>query len=120
MQARLIASRPGSKKEFLRELLKQVKIDGSPVTVTSNSGGIKEAVLYSVQFGGGGGNRTPVRESSISATTCLADVLMSLFKPPTAGSLRAIRFRSRPHPLRQRNRPIPLNDVLSDPVGENR
>ncbi len=37
MQARLKASRPGGKKEFLRELLRQVKIDGSPVTVTSNS-----------------------------------------------------------------------------------
>jgi len=71
-------------------------------------------------FGGGGGNRTPVRESSISVTTCLAVVLISLFEPPAAGSLGASRFRSQPHPLRQRNQPIPLNDALSDPVGENR
>jgi hypothetical protein len=53
-------------------------------------------------------------------TTCLADVLMSLLEPPTAGSLGASRFRFRPHPLRQRYRPIPLNDVLSNPVGESR
>jgi hypothetical protein len=46
--------------------------------------------------------------------------LISLIEPPTAGSLRAIRFRSRLHPLRQENQPIPLNDVLAGPVGENR
>jgi hypothetical protein len=76
--------------------------------------------LLRKNFGGGGGNRTPVRESSISVTTCLAVVLISLFEPPAAGSLGASRFRSQPHPLRQRNQPIPLNDALSDPVGENR
>ena len=53
-------------------------------------------------------------------TTCLAVVLVSLLKPPTAGFLGAIRFGSRPHPLRQENQPIPLNDVLSSPVGESR
>src|SRR6516165_619157 len=48
-------------------------------------------------------------------TTCLAVVLVSLLEPPTAGFLGAIRFGSRPHPLRQENQPIPLNDVLSSP-----
>ena len=76
--------------------------------------------LALVRNGGGGGNRTPVRESSISVTTCLAVVLILLLEPPAAGSLGASRFGFQPHPLRRRNRPIPLNDVLSDPVGENR
>jgi hypothetical protein len=46
--------------------------------------------------------------------------LISLFEPPTAGSRRTIRFGFQPQPLRQENRPIPLNDVLSNPVGESR
>ncbi len=50
----------------------------------------------------------------------LATVLFSSCKPPAAGSLRTSRFRSRPHSLRQENRPIPLNDALSYPVGEGR
>jgi hypothetical protein len=67
-----------------------------------------------------GGIEPPSGGLRSNMTTCLADVLISLFEPPTAGSRRAIRFGSQPHPLRQENRPIPLNDVLSNPVGESR
>jgi len=67
-----------------------------------------------------GGIEPPSEGLPSDMTTCLAAVLLSLFEPPTAGSLRAIRFGSRPHPLRQENRPIPLNDILSNPVGESR
>lgn len=67
-----------------------------------------------------GGIEPPSEGLPPDMTTCLADVLLSLFEPPTAGSRRAIRFGSRPHPLRQENRPIPLNDVLSSLVGESR
>ena len=67
-----------------------------------------------------GGIEPPSEGFPSTMTTCLADVLISLFEPPTAGSLGAIRFRFQPHPLRQGNQPIPLNDVLSGPVGENR
>jgi hypothetical protein len=67
-----------------------------------------------------GGIEPPSEGLRSNMTTCLADVLISLFEPPTAGSRRAIRFGSQPHPLRQENRPIPLNDVLANPVGESR
>jgi len=66
-----------------------------------------------------GGIEPPSEGLPSNMTTCLADVLISLRKPPTAGSIRASRFRSRLHPLRQENPPIPLNDVLSNPVGES-
>src|SRR6266508_4169752 len=65
-----------------------------------------------------GGIEPPSEGLRSNMTTCLADVLISLFEPPTAGSRRAIRFGSQPHPLRQESRPIPLNDVLSNPGGE--
>jgi len=54
MQARLKARGVGGKKEFFREFVKEVKIDGDNVTVTYRwplnlgAGGIKEQVLYSV------------------------------------------------------------------------
>src|SRR5215475_9539153 len=67
-----------------------------------------------------GGIEPPSEGLPPNMTTCLADVLMSLLEPPTAGSLGASRFGFQPHPLRQRNQPIPLNDVLSNPVGEGR
>lgn len=67
-----------------------------------------------------GGIEPPSEGLRSDMTTCLADVLISLSKPPTAGSHRAIRFGSQPHPLRQEIRPIPLNDILSNPVGESR
>ena len=67
-----------------------------------------------------GGIEPPSEGFPSSMTTCLAVVLISLRKPPTAGSRESIRLRSQPHPLRQENRPIPLNDILSDPAGENR
>ena len=67
-----------------------------------------------------GGIEPPSEGLPSDMPTCLAAVLISLFEPPTAGSRRAIRFGSQPHPLRQENRPIPLNDVLSNPVGESR
>jgi hypothetical protein len=79
-----------------------------------------ERAVFCESNGGGGGNRTPVRESSISVTTCLADALISLLEPPAAGSLGASRFGFQPHPLRQETQPIPLNDALSNPVGEGR
>ena len=67
-----------------------------------------------------GGIEPPSEGLPSDMPTCLAAVLISLFEPPTAGSRRAIRFGSQPHPLRQENRPIPLNDILSNPVGESR
>jgi hypothetical protein len=67
-----------------------------------------------------GGIEPPSEGLPPNMTTCLAASLISLFEPPAAGSLGASRFGSRPHPLRQGNQPIPLNDVLSDPVGESR
>ena len=67
-----------------------------------------------------GGIEPPSEGLPPNMTTCLAAVLISLIEPPAAGSLRAIRFGSRPHPLRQENRPIPLNDILAGPVGEDR
>src|SRR3989338_8303573 len=67
-----------------------------------------------------GGIEPPSEDTPPRTTTCLADALISSCKPPAAGSLRTIRFGSRPHPLRQENRPIPLNDILSGPVGESR
>jgi hypothetical protein len=67
-----------------------------------------------------GGIEPPSEGFPSDMTTCLAAVLISLLEPPTAGSRGAIRFGSRPHTLRQENRPIPLNDVLSDPAGESR
>ena len=67
-----------------------------------------------------GGIEPPSEGFPSSMTTCLADVLISLREPPAAGSRETIRFGSQPHPLRQENRPIPLNDILSDPAGENR
>ena len=67
-----------------------------------------------------GGIEPPSEDFPSAMTTCLAAVLISLFEPPTAGSRRAIRFGFQPHPLRQENRPIPLNDVLASPVGESR
>ena len=67
-----------------------------------------------------GGIEPPSESLPPNMTTCLAAVLLSLIKAPAAGSIRAIRFRSRLHPLRQENQPIPLNDVLADPVGEDR
>ena len=67
-----------------------------------------------------GGIEPPSEGLPSNMTTCLADALISLLEPPAAGSLGASRFGFQPHPLRQENRPIPLNDVLSDPVGENR
>src|SRR5215467_4594385 len=66
-----------------------------------------------------GGIEPPSEGPPPNMTTCLADVLISLLEPPAAGSLGASRFGFRPHPLRQRNQPIPLNDVLSHPVGES-
>jgi len=56
-----------------------------------------------------GGIEPPSEGLPSNMTTCLAVVLISLVEPPAAGSLWAIRFGSRPHPLRQENRPIPLN-----------
>jgi len=67
-----------------------------------------------------GGIEPPSEGLPPKMTTCLADVLISLVEPPAAGSLGASRFGSRPHPLRQENQPIPLNDALSSPVGESR
>ena len=67
-----------------------------------------------------GGIEPPSEGLPPNMTTCLAAILISLLKPPAAGSLGASRFGSRPHPLRQGNWPIPLNDVLSGPVGESR
>ena len=67
-----------------------------------------------------GGIEPPSEGFPSNMTTCLADALISLLEPPTAGSLGASRFRFQPHPLRQENQPIPLNDVLSGPVGESR
>jgi len=67
-----------------------------------------------------GGIEPPSEGLPPKMTTCLADVLISLIEPPAAGSLGASRFGSRPHPLRQENQPIPLNDALSNPVGESR
>jgi hypothetical protein len=67
-----------------------------------------------------GGIEPPSEGLPPNMTTCLADVLISLLKPPAAGSLGASRFGFQPHPLRQENQPIPLNDALSNPVGEGR
>jgi len=67
-----------------------------------------------------GGIEPPSEGLPSNMTTCLADALISLLEPPTAGSLGASRFGFQPHPLRQENQPIPLNDVLSSPVGESR
>ena len=70
--------------------------------------------------GGGGKSNPRPKVFRPNMTTCLADALISLLEPPTAGSLGASRFGFQPHSLRQENQPIPLNDVLSDPVGESR
>jgi len=67
-----------------------------------------------------GGIEPPSEGFPSSMTTCLAAALISSREPPAAGSRETIRFGSQPHPLRQENRPIPLNDILADPVGENR
>jgi len=67
-----------------------------------------------------GGIEPPSEGLPPEMTTCLAVVLVSLLEPPTAGFLGAIRFGSRPHPLRHENQHIPLNDVLYSPVGESR
>ena len=67
-----------------------------------------------------GGIEPPSESLPPKMTTCLADALISLFEPPTAGSLGASRFGFQPRPLRQESQPIPLNDALSDPVGEDR
>ena len=130
MQARLKSKNIGGKKEFLRDLLREVKIDGKEVTLTyrlpleveptygSDTPTKKFFTVFKLVEAGG---IEPPSEGFLSAmTTCLAAVLISLFEPPTARSRRAIRFGSQPHPLRQENRPIPLNDVLSNPVGESR
>jgi len=126
MQARLKSDGLGNKREFLRELLKEVKIDGNQVTVTyrlpldvEQAGSEKKFFTLS-QMVEAGGIEPPSEGFPSDMTTCLAAVLISLLEPPTAGSRGAIRFGSRPHTLRQENRPIPLNDVLSDPAGESR
>jgi hypothetical protein len=67
-----------------------------------------------------GGIEPPSEGLPPNMTTCLAAVLISLLEPPAAGSLGASRFGFQPHPLRQENQPIPLNDALSNPVGEGR
>jgi len=67
-----------------------------------------------------GGIEPPSEGLPSNMTTCLAVALISLLEPPAAGSLGASRFGFQPHPLRQENQPIPLNDVLSSPVGESR
>src|ERR1043165_4238833 len=56
-----------------------------------------------------GGIEPPSEGLPREMTTCLAVVLVSLLEPPTAGFLGAIRFGSRPHPLRQENQPNPLH-----------
>jgi len=123
---RLKAKGIGGKKEFLRELLKQVRIDGDEVTVTYRlplenlPAGSKNRFFTVCHLVEAGGIEPPSEGFPSSMTTCLAADLISLRKPPAAGSRESIRFRSQPHPLRQENRPIPLNDILSDPAGENR
>lgn len=67
-----------------------------------------------------GGIEPPSEGFPPKVTTCLVAVLLSSSKPPATGSCATSRFGSRPHPLRQRNRSIPLNDALSDPAGESR
>jgi hypothetical protein len=67
-----------------------------------------------------GGIEPPSESVTPSRTTCLAADLISSLKRPATGFLGTSRFESRPHPLQQENQPIPLNDVLSDPVGEGR
>ena len=130
-QARLKEKNIGYKREFLRELLKEVKVEGDKVTLTyrlhlqiessARSGGDPKKEFFTLcQLVEAGGIEPPSEGLPSNMTTCLAAVLISLFEPPTAGSRRAIRFGSQPHPLRQENRPIPLNDVLSNPVGESR
>jgi hypothetical protein len=131
MQARLKTKKIGYKREFLRELIKEVKIDGDTVTLTyrlplhiepppHGEGQPKKKFFTVCQLVEAGGIEPPSEGLPPEMTTCLAVVLVSLLEPPTAGFLGAIRFGSRPHPLRQENQPIPLNDVLSSPVGESR
>jgi len=79
-----------------------------------------ERAVFASRLVEAGGIEPPSEGLPPDMTTCLAAVLVSLLEPPTAGFLGAIRFGSRPHPLRQENQPIPLNDVLSNPVGESR
>jgi len=128
---RLKATNLGYKREFLRDLLKEVKVDGKEVTLTyrlpleieppPGGGGKPKKRFFTVfQLVEAGGIEPPSEGLPSDMPTCLAAVLISLFEPPTAGSRGAIRFGSQPHPLRQENRPIPLNDVLSNPVGESR
>ena len=95
----------------------QLKYLGSGADTTGRSfhlhdgrGGLVEA----------GGIEPPSEGFPPKVTTCLVAVLLSSSKPPATGSCATSRFGSRPHPLRQRNRSIPLNDALSDPAGESR
>jgi hypothetical protein len=128
-QARLKGKNVGYKREFLRELLKEVKIDGDKVTLTyrlpleigspANAGGDPKKKFFTLcRMVEAGGIEPPSEGLRSNMTTCLADALISLFEPPAAGSLRASRFGSQPHPLRQETWPIPLSDALSIPVGE--
>jgi len=83
----------------MRELLKEVKIEGDKVTLTyrlplkiepppSGGGGPKKkffTVFHLVEAGG----IEPPSEGHLSVmTTCLAVNLISLFEPPTAGVLK--------------------------------
>ena len=131
-QRRLREKRIGYKKEFLREIIKEVRVRRDNVSLTYklpmrlriegfllSKPRTKELfTLYHLVEAGG--IEPPSEGLQPNMTTCLAAVLISLFEPPTAGFRGASRFGSRPHPLRQRNQPIPLNDVLSNPVGEDR
>ena len=129
MQERLRASKIGYKKEFLREIIKQVRVRGRELTLSyriplnppKTPGGSSGGEFFTLsQMVEAGGIEPPSESLPSAMTTCLAAVLISLFEPPTARSRRAIRLGSQPHPLRQENWPIPLNDVLSNPVGESR
>jgi hypothetical protein len=128
MQERLRTNKIGYKKEFLREIIKEVRVKGREITLTyrlpiakkPSSGANGGEFFTLLQMVEAGGIEPPSEGLRPNMTTCLADVLISLVEPPAAGSLGASRFGFQPHPLRQENQPIPLNDVLSNPVGESR
>lgn len=127
--ARQKIRRKGLERDFLKEIIKDVRVRGReiglsyrlPTEPTKSSARATHGGFLTVSgMVEAGGIEPPSEGLPPEMTTCLAIVLVSLLEPPTARFLGAIRFGSRPHPPRQENQPIPLNDVLSSPVGESR
>src|ERR1051325_7785822 len=131
MQTRLRENKIGHKKEFLREIVKEVRINGDKLTLTyklpitqktpgSGSEGSGNQEFFTLcHLVEAGGIEPPSENATPARTTCVAAYLILPFGRQTAGFRKTSRFRSRPSPLRHECRPIPLIDALSGPVGEN-